>query len=148
MRNRAGFTLIEIATALTIVSLLVLIGIPKFNDAMARENVRGARTTVINMLAKAKATATQTGRRTYLVRGGNRAWIVTRRTASGTVFDTVGVVEDLSTRYGVTLAVSGSDSVRFDPRGMSWGGVVDTIRISKSGHVDRVAIDVLGRVTK
>ena len=148
MRNRAGFTLIEIATALVIISLLVLIGIPKFNDAIARENVRGARTTVINMLAKAKAAATQTGRRAYLVRGGNRAWIVTRRTASGTVFDTVGVVENLSTRYGVTLAVSGSDSVRFDPRGMSWGGVVDTIKISKSGHIDWVAIDVLGRVTK
>jgi prepilin-type N-terminal cleavage/methylation domain-containing protein len=148
VRNRAGFTLIEIATALTIVSLLVLIGIPKFNDAMARENVRGARTTVINMLAKARATATQTGRRTYLVRGGDRAWIVTRASPSGTVFDTVGVVEDLSSRYGVTLTVSGSDSVRFDPRGMSWGGLVDTIRISKSGHRDWVAIDVLGRVTK
>lgn len=151
MRNRAGFTLIEIAVALIIVSLLVLIGIPKFNEAMAGQNVRGARTMMVNMVAKARAAATQGSRRTRLVTNGNRAWIVATPRLSalaGSDFDTVGVVENLNSRYGVTLTRVNGDSIRFDPRGMAWGGIVDTMRMTKSGHTDWVAIDAMGRVTK
>lgn len=151
MRNRAGFTLIEIAVALTIVSLLVLIGIPKFNEAMATQNVRGARTMMVNLVAKARAAATQGNRRTRLVTNGNRAWIVaTPRVTpvAGSTFDTVGVVENLNSRYGVALTRVNADSIKFDPRGMSWGGIVDTMRMTKSGHTDWLAIDAMGRVTK
>lgn len=151
MRNRAGFTMIEIAVALTIVSLLVLIGIPRFNEAMAKQNVRGARTMTVNMVAKARAAATQTNRLTRLVVNGNRVYIVAtpRATAlAGSSFDTLGPVENLNSRYGVTLRTSSVDSIRFDPRGMSWGGIVDTIRMTKSGHTDWMAVDAMGRVTK
>jgi len=151
VRNRAGFTMIEIAVALTIVSLLVLIGIPRFNEAMAKQNVRGARTMLVNMVAKARAAATQTNRRTRLVVNGNRAWIVATPRAvflAGSSFDTLGVVENLNSRYGVTLAVTNADSIKFDPRGLSWNGIVDTMRMTKSGHTDWVAIDAMGRVTK
>ena len=151
MRNRAGFTMIEIAVALTIVSLLVLIGIPRFNEAMAKQNVRGARTMLVNMVAKARAAATQTNRRTRLVVNGNRAWIVATPRAvflAGSSFDTLGVVENLNSRYGVTLAVTNADSIKFDPRGLSWNGIVDTMRMTKSGHTDWLAIDAMGRVTK
>jgi prepilin-type N-terminal cleavage/methylation domain-containing protein len=151
VRNRAGFTLIEILTAMVIVSLLMLIGIPKFNEAIARQNVRGARTTVANMVAKARAAATQGNQRTRLVVNGNRAWIVgsPRRTVGGAgTWDTLGRVENLNTRYGVTLTVTNNDSIKFDPRGLSWNGIVDTMRMTKSGHTDWVAIDAMGRVTK
>jgi Tfp pilus assembly protein FimT len=143
--------MIEIAVALTIVSLLVLIGIPRFNEAMAKQNVRGARTMLVNMVAKARAAATQTNRRTRLVVNGNRAWIVATPRAvflAGSSFDTLGVVENLNSRYGVTLAVTNADSIKFDPRGLSWNGIVDTMRMTKSGHTDWVAIDAMGRVTK
>ena len=150
MRNRAGFTLIEIAVALIIVSLLVLIGIPKFNNAMAGQNVRGARTMTVNMVAKARAAATQSNRITRLVVNGNRVYIVAkpRQTAGAGTWDTLGPVENLNSRYGVTLTRVATDSIKFDPRGMSWGGVVDTMRMTKSGHTDWVAIDAMGRVTK
>jgi prepilin-type N-terminal cleavage/methylation domain-containing protein len=150
VRQRAGFTLIEIATALVIISLLVLIGIPKFNSAMAQQNVRGARTMMVNMLAKARAASTQSNRRTWLKMSGNSAWIIaTPRTSAGAgTVDTLGVVENLRTRYGTTLTVTGADSIGFDPRGISWGGLTDTIRVAKSGHTDWVAIDGLGRVMK
>ena len=150
MRNRAGFTLIEIAVALIIVSLLVLIGIPKFNDAMAGQKVRGARTMTVNMVAKARAAATQSNRITRLVVNGNRVYIVAkpRLTAGAGTWDTLGPVENLNSRYGVTLTRVATDSIKFDPRGMSWGGVVDTMRMTKSGHTDWMAIDAMGRVTK
>jgi prepilin-type N-terminal cleavage/methylation domain-containing protein len=152
VRQRAGFTLIEIATALVIISLLVLIGIPKFNSAMAKQNVRGARTMMVNMLAKARAGSTQSNRRTWLKLSGNRAWIIaTPRVGvpiAGNTVDTLGLVENLQTRYGTTITVSGADSIGFDPRGISWSGITDTIRIAKSGYIDWVAIDGLGRVKK
>ena len=82
---------------------------------------------------------------------GNRAWIVATPRAvflAGSSFDTLGVVENLNSRYGVTLAVTNADSIKFDPRGLSWNGIVDTMRMTKSGHTDWVAIDAMGRVTK
>ncbi len=150
MRQRAGFTLIEIATALVIISLLVLIGLPKFNSAMAKQNVRGGRTMVVNMLAKARAASTQSNRRTWLKLSGNRAWIIARpRTSAGVgTVDTLGLVESLNTRYGTTVTTTGADSIGFDPRGYSWGGLTDTIKIAKSGYIDRVVVDGMGRVSK
>jgi len=153
--RRAGFTLIEIAVALVVVSLLMLIGIPKFTSAMTRSDVRGARTITVNLLAKARAASIQANRRTWLKFSGNRAWIIARprRSAGPGTVDTLGVVENLSTRYGVALTTSSSgaadDSIAFDPRGMSWsGGGADTVRVSKRGHMDWVAIDGMGRVAK
>jgi Tfp pilus assembly protein FimT len=143
--------MIEIAVALTIVSLLVLIGIPRFNEAMAKQNVRGARTMVVNMVAKARAAATQSNRRTRLVVNGNRVYIVAtpRQTAGAGTWDTLGPVENLNSRYGVTVAVTvTNDSIKFDPRGLSWNGIVDTMRMTKSGHTDWLAIDAMGRVSK
>jgi prepilin-type N-terminal cleavage/methylation domain-containing protein len=152
VRQRAGFTLIEIAVALTIVSLLVLIGIPKFNSSMAKQNVRGGRTMVVNMLAKARVASTQSNRRTWLKLSGNRAWIIATPRVSlpigANTVDTLGLVENLQTRYGTTITTTGPDSIGFDPRGYSWGGVTNTIKIAKSGYIDQVVVDGMGRVSK
>ena len=154
MSRRAGFTLVEIAVAMVVVSLLVLIGLPRVSSAMTKNNVRGARTMVVNLVAKARAASVQSNRRTWLKVNGNRAWIIARprRSAGAGTVDTLGLVEDLNRRYGVTLktsaAGSSADSIGFDPRGMSWSGVTDTIRVSKSGYIDWIAIDGMGRVSK
>jgi Tfp pilus assembly protein FimT len=144
--------MIEIATALIIVSLLVLIGIPKFNEGISKQNVRAARTTVVNMLAKARASSTQTNRRTWLKVSGNKAWVIARPRVGlpigANTVDTLGLVENLRTRYGTTLTTTGQDSIGFDPRGMSWSGITDTIKISKSSYRDQVIIDGMGRVQK
>jgi type IV fimbrial biogenesis protein FimT len=150
---RRGFTLIEMLVALVVVSLVLLIGLPKFTSAITAQNLRGSRTTVVNMLAKARAASTESNRLTWVkVSTGGKAWIIARPrlVAAGTSdADTLGLVEDLNKRYGITISTTGADSVGFDPRGvasLAASSVVFTV--SKSGHSESITIDKLGRVVK
>ncbi len=150
--RRGGFTLIEMLVALVVVSLVLLIGLPKFTSAMTAQKLRGSRTTVVNLLAKARAASTESNRLTWLKVSGNKAWILARpRTvaAAGSNADTLGVVEDLNKRYGTTVAMS-RDSIGFDPRGIAseLGGGAVTLTVTKSSHSEVVTIDALGRVVK
>ena len=149
---RRGFTLIEMLVALVVVSLIMLIGLPKFSSAMTSQNLRGSRTTVVNMLVKARAASTESNRLTWLKVSGNKAWILARpRTtvAGAGNADTLGVVEDLNKRYGTTVAMS-RDSIGFDPRGIAseLGGAPVTLTVTKSSHSEVVTIDAVGRVVK
>ena len=149
--RRGGFTLIEMLVALVVVSLVLLIGLPKFSSAMTSQNLRGSRTVVVNMLAKARAASTESNRLTWLKVSGNKAVILARpRISAGAGnADTLGLVEDLNKRYGVTVAMS-RDSIGFDPRGIAseLGGAPVTLTVTKSGHSEVVTIDALGRVVK
>jgi prepilin-type N-terminal cleavage/methylation domain-containing protein len=151
---RRGFTLVETAVALVVVSLLMLIGFPKVSSAIARNNVRASRTVVVNLLAKARASATIANRKTWLVVGGNRAWILARpRLSVGAGdADTLGIVENLNARYGTTVTMSAStlDSIAFDPRGfaLGLGATSKNITVTKSSYSDVVTVDAKGRVVK
>ena len=137
--------------ALVVVSLVLIIGLPKFISAMTAQNLRGSRTTVVNMLAKARSASTESNRLTWLKVSGNKAWILARpRTSAGAGnADTLGVVEDLNKRYGTTVAMS-RDSIGFDPRGIAseLGGGAVTLTVTKSSHSEVVTIDAMGRVVK
>jgi len=51
----------------------------------------------------------------------------------------------LNTTYGVT--VSGPDSVKFDPRGMSLSGTQKYV-VTKNGFSDSVVVNGYGRITR
>jgi prepilin-type N-terminal cleavage/methylation domain-containing protein len=150
--GRRGFTLVEIAVALVTVSLLMLIGFPKVQSAIARNNVRSSRTMVVNMLAKARASATIGNRKTWLKIGGNRAWILARprRNIGLGDADTLGVVENINSRYGTTVTLTSVDSIGFDPRGLGsgWTGTTGSITVSKGSYSDVIRVDGKGRVVK
>jgi prepilin-type N-terminal cleavage/methylation domain-containing protein len=149
---RRGFTLVETLVAVVVLSLLCLIGFPKLRSAMARNNVRASRTQLVNMVAKARASATITNRRTWLRIKGNQAVIMARPRLSAGVgdADTIGVAEDLNSRYGTTITTFNNDSVGFDPRGFGlWSGNTSyNIKVAKSGYTDSVVVDSKGRVVK
>jgi prepilin-type N-terminal cleavage/methylation domain-containing protein len=145
-----GFTLIETLMVVTILGAVVLIGYPRMSAGMVKTNVRGARTTLINLLAKARTAATQTNRITLLKIQGNNAFVLMRpRLLPGAGnADTLGGVEQLGTIYGITVTAT-IDSVRFDPRGLGTGfGTGTTFLVSRSGHTETITVDGLGRVTK
>ena len=151
MSRRRGFTLIETLLVIVIISMLVLISYPKISSAMVKTNVRGARTTLANMFAKARTAATQTNRQTRLRFSGNQVWIVASPEAAagvGTV-DTIGPVENLNTLYGVSVTSppawtrscsTPADSPQF--------GATSTFKVAKSGHTDSILVDGLGRIVK
>ena len=146
-----GFTLIELMIVVTILGTLALIGLPRMRDGMTRSNVRGARTTLINLLSKARTAATQTNRVTLLKIQGNNAFVLARPrlvVAAGSDADTLGAVQPLGDLYGVTVTAA-IDSVRFDPRGLGTGfGTGTTFLVSLRGKTETITVDGLGRVRK
>lgn len=150
VRSRSGFTLIEALIVVVILGLIVLLGYPKVGAAMAKTDLRSARTTVINLVATARAASVQTNRRTWIKFEGNKAYVLARPRQKpplvGNEVDTVGTVQNLSAQYKVTVAPA-LDSIQFDPRGFGVS-LADTITLSRNSHTETVTLDGLGRVIK
>jgi prepilin-type N-terminal cleavage/methylation domain-containing protein len=152
VRPRSGFTLVETLIALVVVSLLMLIVFPKVGRALVRHNLRGARTTVVNAAALARATAQEGTRSSWLKFDGTQVLVVARprlTQLAGSNADTVGTVRDLAEAYGVTIAfTAGADSIRFSPSGL--GGLTGghTITLSHGDYSELITVDGLGRVQK
>jgi prepilin-type N-terminal cleavage/methylation domain-containing protein len=152
VRRRNGFTLVETLISVVMVSLLMLIMFPKVRTALARNNLRGARTTVVNAAARARAAAQEGTRVTWLKFDGTRALVVARPRRVldllGSVEDTVGTVQDLAEGYGVTIATTAT-SIRFNPSGLGSSLVgTESITLSHGEYSEVITIDGLGRVSK
>lgn len=149
-RSRYGFTLVEALIVVVVLGLIMVIGFPKISAAMVKSDLRSARTTVVNLVATARAASVQTSRTTWLKFEGSTAYVLVRprlpADGNGDA-DTVGTVHDLSAQYGVTL--SGVDSIQFDPRGFGAGfGDTTSVVLSRYSHSETVTLDGLGRVIK
>jgi prepilin-type N-terminal cleavage/methylation domain-containing protein len=151
MRERQdGFTLMEMLLVIVILGIVMLIGLPRMSAGATSTSVRGARTTLITMLARARIAATQTNRITLLKIDGNNAVVLLRprRLPGAGNADTLGAVAPLGDTYGVTVTAT-IDSVRFDPRGLASGfGTGTSFLLSRNGTTETVRVDGLGRVTK
>jgi Tfp pilus assembly protein FimT len=133
------------------IGIMVGIGLPKMRTGMTNNNVRGARTALINMIAAARNAGSQTNRSTWIKIAGNRALVLASPrlvAVGGSTVDTIGPVQNLAQLYGVTVTASPADSFRFNPTLTSLDVVGTTFTISRSGHVETVAVDGVGRVIK
>ena len=148
--RRTGFTMIEMLIAVVILGILVIIALPRMRDGVIKNNVRAARTTLINMIAGARAAASQTNRSTWVKIESNRTLVLARPRlvpVSGSNADTIGPIQDLSQLYGVTVTAS-VDSFRFNPTLMTLASTSTKFTITRSGRTDTVVVDGLGRVLK
>ncbi len=146
MAPRRGFTLIEVMIVVVVAGLLFLIGLPRLRDAVVRNNVYQSRVALSAMYARARAVSIEQGRLGYLVVNGNTVKVLVRLTPTGAAWaDTVGVVENLNTRYGVTVSAT-NDTIRFDPRGFGLNGTAASIAVSRDGIADTVFISAFGRI--
>jgi prepilin-type N-terminal cleavage/methylation domain-containing protein len=150
VKSRNGFSLVETMIVVVITGIIVLLGYPKVRDGLVRNNLRSARTTLVNMVAAARAAGAQTNRTTWLKLEGNKALVMARPRLvdlAGSNADTIGTVNNLQTLYGVTVA-SGADpdSIRFD-RYLALVNPV-TLTVSKGSHSETVSLDGMGRVLK
>jgi prepilin-type N-terminal cleavage/methylation domain-containing protein len=141
---RRGFTLIEIMIAIGLIGLMSAMAYPRIRDALTKQAARSGRAAVIAMQAKARATAIQRGRAAQLVISGNSVLIVSKKPVTGAV-DTVGSVENLNSRFGVTL-VTTRDTLKFDPRGLGIDAGDSEIRVSKGAYTYAVTFSQYGRI--
>ena len=146
-RGNSGFTVIELLWVIVLMGLMAMLGIPRIRDALQKQNVRGARVAAVAHVVKARNVAVQRGcRATVHLRSSGAIWVTACRTA-GAGLDTLGGMDDLHERYGVTLSAS-RDSVQFDPRGLSLGNQSATIAFTNTLATDTITINAVGRVVQ
>ena len=145
MRNQNGYSVLELLVVFVIVGLLALMAYPSVRRGLRSNSVRGARTTVVSLYAKARASAVNRNRPTALRFSGNSAYVTADM--GGGVLDTLSGVEDLYGQFGVN--VSATDSVLWiDARGLGMGSGTSTttIALTRDSEADTVQISGFGRV--
>jgi prepilin-type N-terminal cleavage/methylation domain-containing protein len=150
--RRRGFSLVEMLIVVVMIGIMLTIGFPKLRAGMVNNNVRAARTALINVIAGARSAASQTNRLTWMKVEGNRAVVLARPrldlvNTGSTNADTIGPVHNLGQVYGVTITPT-PDSVRFNSTLTSLGLAGKTFTITRSGRVETVAVDGQGRILK
>lgn len=143
--KRRGYSVLELLVVFVILGVLALMAYPSVRRGLRGNSVRGARTTVVTLYAKARASAVHRNRPTALWFNGNSAYVTADM--GGGVLDTLGGVQDLHDQFGVS--VSASDSVLWiDPRGLGMGSGTSTttIALTRESEADTVEISGFGRV--
>ncbi len=140
-----GFTLIELVIVITIISAAAVFTVPRVTDSIVRESVRSARRQVTAQLARARNIASTRACRSvfHVVAGSDaRVWITACAPGGGT--DTVGAVERLTDRYGVSVT-SSKDSISFAPNGLALATDWTSFAFTKSAHTDSLSISPVGK---
>ena len=145
-RRSSGFTFIEVLMVMIIIGVIAAFGIPRMRDSLQRANVRAARAAATSQVAKARAAAVQRGCRSTLHMTTSAVW-VTLCGPNGSGLDTIGNVEDLATRFNVTVKPT-SDSIRFDPRGLNIDGGTTTIWFTSNNITDSITVNSVGKVVR
>jgi Tfp pilus assembly protein FimT len=124
--------------------MVTLFAFPRAGVVLDHAQVRGARTAIVNKLNATRIAARSSNRVAVLRLAANTLWLELNA-MSGTSKTTLPGGVELNSSYGVT--VSGPDSVKFDPRGLSQSGT-QTYVVSRNGWSDSVTINGYGRITR
>lgn len=151
--NRRGFTLVETMIVLGVATVLLVMGWPRVRRLLVQANVKSARSATIGYYQQGRMRALESGRTTTVWFGATRMWVTARprKTVGGSgTYDTIGVVYDMSQRYGVSVAATPDTFVVLNARGLglSSNNTTTLIALSRSGVQDTVRINQIGRVIK
>ncbi len=144
--NQRGMTLIELLIVIVIIGAMAAFGFPRLGDALTKQSVRSARTLFIGVHARARATAIQRDTQTQLVVDNGRLSVRSTNPVTN-AGETVGGVEDLGARYGVTVQPT-NVTLTFDARGIGLETAQTTISITKGSYGTNIVISPVGRVNQ
>lgn len=140
-----GFTLLEVLIAMVIMGIVMGLGAPRSREWLTHENVRQARVNVTTQLAGARSIAVVRGCESvlHIDAAASRVWVTACKLA-GAGRDTIGSIDNLSSRYGVVFSSTG-DSILFTPQGIAFNAAWITMTFSKEGYDAMLEISPLGR---
>ena len=146
MRHRgpAGYSLVELLAALTLVAVLAALAAPALAGEIAEIRVRSTLDRLTADIYRTRALAAVRATRLNLAfvpaRGCAAAYVVLRR-EDGVRLDSVS----LSDRGGVCLTSNASDAMSINSRGMLVGSP-RTIRARLGDRADSITVSIAGRV--
>jgi len=143
--GKRGFTFVEMMVVVALIGVLAAIGFPRIRNPLQKQNVRSARAATQGLVVKARAVAVARGCRATLHLGSGGAMWVTACKLTGAGLDTLGRMEQMGTRYSVTVTPS-RDSLVYDSRGLNSEFQQVVVRFSASGYTDSTLINALGKV--
>jgi prepilin-type N-terminal cleavage/methylation domain-containing protein len=152
--NRRGFTLIELIVVVMVIGVVIGISAPRIRDGMEKINVREAKVSVANYVARARGSAVARGCQSTLnITTGTtgKIWVTSCKTgdAGRTVaIDTVGTVDQVATKYGVNLS-STANTITFDRRGIATNFAFQTIKVTGNTYAsvtDSIRVNPVGKV--
>jgi prepilin-type N-terminal cleavage/methylation domain-containing protein len=141
VKDRRGFTLVEMLIVVVLLGTLTLMAVPRIERALAYRDVDGARSSLSALYQRAKLAAVQHRRPATLTMTASDAW-ATVTTPSGTT--SLGRVA-LRSEFGVAATFS-SGSLVIQPTGLVLAGTPFVVRLAKSGLLDSVMITGYGRL--
>jgi prepilin-type N-terminal cleavage/methylation domain-containing protein len=146
MRNRQGFTVVEMLIVVTVSVILVMIGVNSMSAFRGRTAVRQARNAFLSLHARARAQAVEFGQNTMLNvdTGGDSVWI----SRNDTTLTLVRFRADL----GVDIDGSGVHTLCMSSRGFadascnSFGETALTVRFIQARDSMTISVLPLGQV--
>ncbi len=145
-----GFTLVEMMMVVVLIGAMLAFALPYFRTSTTKSDVRGAMDAIAALHGMTKQAAVQRGRVSRLVM--DRAagtMVVVANKVIGTGVDTVGRVQSLASRFGVTFVTSPTrDTLAFTPRGLGVESGVTAIIVTKGTFADTLAVSSAGRLIR
>jgi prepilin-type N-terminal cleavage/methylation domain-containing protein len=141
-----GFSMVELMMAIVVMGATTGMSYPLLSHVISAQDVQSASNAIVTMQATARAAAIRRGSTVVMDIAGGKIVIRSNDPVTG-VPDTVGTVEDIAARYGVSVLTS-RDSLRFDPRGLGTELSTTVVYVWNAAHADTLQISRLGRVLR
>ena len=150
MQKTHGFTLVEVMMVVVLVGVLLRFALPYFRSGTTKADVRGAADAAAAIHELAKQTAIQRSRTAKMVMDRtNVTMVVVATKVSGAGYDTIGSVQNLSSRFGVTFSTSPTrDTLTFTPRGIGTESADTKIIFNKLTFYDTLTVSSAGRLVR
>ena len=153
IRLRAGFTLIQLLIVLVMFSLMILIAIPKLNNAFRQRTVSTAADRLVLAHTLARSTALRYGRvaQLHIDPSSTSFWVDVDTIGGGVGRQIIGGVQSVAVP-GLTLTATRT-LLCFDARGLATTrggctGGADTVVLTLSGRSSTVIVTSLGKVLR
>src|ERR1700730_17336566 len=154
MSKTRGFTLIEVIVTMIISGLVIGFSAPRIKDGMEKINVREAKVSMANYVARTRGSAVARGCATTLnmtTGVAGKVWITSCKASDvgqAVSVDTVGTVDLFAARYGVNLS-STVNTITFDRRGIATVPAFQTIKVTGINYTsvkDSIRVNPIGKV--